>query len=53
VKTALVERDDVLHRAREALVGARTIAVAWEAEVVSARAQLLQDHATLKGLRAW
>jgi chromosome segregation ATPase len=53
VKTALVERDDVLHRVREDLVGARTIAAAWEAEVISARTQLLQDRATLMGVWDW
>jgi hypothetical protein len=53
VRTALVERDDALHRAREDLVGARTIAAAWEAEVVSARAQLQQDRAALEGAWAW
>jgi hypothetical protein len=52
VRTELVERDDALHRAREDLAGARTIAAAWEAEVVSARAQLQQDRADLKGARA-
>jgi hypothetical protein len=34
-------------------VGARTIAAAWEAEVVSARAQLQQDRAALEGAWAW
>jgi hypothetical protein len=53
VRTALVERDDALHRAREDLAGACTIAAAWEAEVVSARAQLQQDRAALEGARAW
>jgi hypothetical protein len=53
VKTALVERDDALHSPREDLVGARTIAAAWEAEVVSARAQLQQDRVALEGARAW
>jgi hypothetical protein len=53
VKTALVERDDALHRAREDLAGARTIAAAWEAEVVSACAQLQQDRAALEGSQAW
>jgi hypothetical protein len=53
VRTALVERNDALHRAREDLAGARTIAAAWEAEVVSARAQLQQDRAALEGARAW
>jgi hypothetical protein len=40
VRTALVERDDALHRAREDLAGARTVAAAWEVEVASARAEL-------------
>jgi hypothetical protein len=40
VKTALVDRDEVLHKAREDLAGARTVAVVWEAEVAFARAQL-------------
>jgi hypothetical protein len=53
VKTALVEREEVLHKAREDLAGARTIAAAWEAEVASVRAQLQQDRATLEGARAW
>jgi hypothetical protein len=48
VRTALVERDDALHRAREDLAGARSIATAWEAEVVTARAQLQQDRVTLE-----
>jgi hypothetical protein len=40
VRTELVERDDVLRRAREDLEGARSVAAAWEVEVVTARAQL-------------
>jgi hypothetical protein len=40
VRTALVERDDTLRRAREDLAGVRSIAAAWEAEVASACAQL-------------
>jgi hypothetical protein len=40
VRTALVERDDALHRACEDLAGACTVAAEWEAEVVSAHAQL-------------
>jgi hypothetical protein len=47
VRTALVERDDALRRAREDLAGARSIATAWEAEVAIACAQLQQDRATL------
>jgi hypothetical protein len=53
VRTVLVERDDVLHRACEDLAGARTIAAAWEAEVVFACAQLQQDRAALEGARVW
>jgi hypothetical protein len=53
VKTVLVDRGEALHKAREDLAGARTVAAAWEAEVASARAQLQQDHATLEGARAW
>jgi chromosome segregation ATPase len=53
VRTALVERDDALRRAREDLAGARSVAVAWEAEIATARAQLQQDRVTLEGARAW
>jgi hypothetical protein len=49
VRTALVERDDALRRAREDLARACSVATEWEAEVASARAQLQQDHATLEG----
>jgi hypothetical protein len=49
VKAALVDRDEALHKAREDLAGARTVAVEWEAEVASARAQLQQDRAALEG----
>jgi hypothetical protein len=52
VRTTLVERDDALRRAREDLAGARSIAAAWKAEVVSARAQLQQDGVALEGTRA-
>jgi hypothetical protein len=38
VRTALVERDDVLRRAREDLEGAHSFVAAWEAEVVTAHA---------------
>jgi chromosome segregation ATPase len=53
VKTALVDRDEALHKAREDLTGARTLAAEWEAEVASVRAQLQQDCATLEGAHAW
>jgi chromosome segregation ATPase len=39
VKAALVDRDEALHKAREDLAGARTVAAKWEAEVASVRAQ--------------
>jgi hypothetical protein len=53
VKTALVRRDDALRRAREDLAGVRSVVVAREAEVVTARAQLQQDRAALEGVWAW
>jgi hypothetical protein len=53
VKAALVDRDEALHKAQEDLVGARTVAVEWEAEVASVRAQLQQDSAALEGAQAW
>jgi chromosome segregation ATPase len=48
VQTALVERDDTLRRAREDLERARSVASAWEAEVVTARAQLQRGRAALE-----
>jgi hypothetical protein len=53
VRTALVDRDEALRRARQDLAGAHAMAAEWEAEVVSARAQLQRDRATLKEARAW
>jgi chromosome segregation ATPase len=53
VKATLVDQDEALHKAREDLVGARTVATEWEAEVASARAQLQQDRAALEGAQAW
>jgi chromosome segregation ATPase len=53
VKTALVDRDEELHKAREDLAGARTLAAEWEAQVASVRAQLQQDRTALEGARAW
>jgi hypothetical protein len=40
VKATVVDRDEALHKAREDLAGARTVAAEWVAEVASARAQL-------------
>jgi chromosome segregation ATPase len=48
VRMVLVERDDALRRAREDLEGARSIASTWEAEVVTARAQLQRGRAALE-----
>jgi hypothetical protein len=44
----LVERDNALRRAREDLEGARSVAAAWEAEVVTARVQLQQGCVALE-----
>jgi hypothetical protein len=38
VRTALIDRDEALQRAREDLAGARTMAAEWEAEVASVHA---------------
>jgi hypothetical protein len=48
VWAALVERDDALCRAREDLEGACSVAAAWEAEVVTARAQLQRGRVALE-----
>jgi hypothetical protein len=53
VKAALVDWDEALHKAREDLAGAHTVAAQWEAEVASVRAQLQQDSATLEGAQDW
>jgi chromosome segregation ATPase len=53
VKTALVDQDEALQKAREDLAGARALAAEWEIEVAAVRAQLQQDHATLEGACAW
>jgi chromosome segregation ATPase len=53
VRAALLDRDEELQMAREDLAKARALAVEWETEVASVRAQLQQDRATLEGARAW
>jgi chromosome segregation ATPase len=53
VRTALVDRDKALQRAREDLANACTLAVEWKTEVASVRAQLQQDRATLEEVCAW
>jgi chromosome segregation ATPase len=47
VRTALIDRDEVLQQVREDLERARTVATDWEAEVVSIRTQNRQVHAAL------
>jgi predicted nucleic acid-binding Zn-ribbon protein len=53
VKTALVDPDEALQKAREDLAGVRALAAEWETEVAAVRAQLQQDRSTLEGARAW
>jgi chromosome segregation ATPase len=53
VRTALMDRDEALQRAREDLAKARALAAEWETEVASVRAQLHQDRATLEDACAW
>jgi chromosome segregation ATPase len=47
VRTALIDRDEVLQQAREDLERARTVATDWEAEVVSIHTQNRQVRAVL------
>jgi DNA repair exonuclease SbcCD ATPase subunit len=53
VRTALVDRDEALRRAREDLARAHTLAAEWETEVASVRAQLRRDCTTLEEARTW
>jgi chromosome segregation ATPase len=53
VRTALLEQDEALRKVREDLAWARTLAVEWETEVATTRAQLQQDRVTLEGGCAW
>jgi chromosome segregation ATPase len=53
VQTALLEREEALQKAREDTAAMRTVAAEWEIEVVSIRAQLEQDRATLEGAWSW
>jgi chromosome segregation ATPase len=53
VRTALVDQDEGLQRAREDLAKAHALAAEWETEVSSVRSQLQQDRTTLKGVRVW
>jgi hypothetical protein len=49
VRSALLERDEALQKACEALAAAQTAAAEKETALASAQAQLQQDHATLEG----
>jgi chromosome segregation ATPase len=53
VRTALVDRDEALQRAREDLARACTLVAEWETKVASVRAQLQQDRATLEEAHTW
>jgi predicted dithiol-disulfide oxidoreductase (DUF899 family) len=47
VRTALLEREEVLQKAREDVAATRTVVAEWETEVASIRTQLEQGRATL------
>jgi hypothetical protein len=49
VTSALLEWDEALQKAREALVVAQTAATEKETTLASAQAKLQQDRATLEG----
>jgi chromosome segregation ATPase len=53
VRAALLERDEVLQKEREALAAMQTTTTEKETALASARAQLQQDRATLEGARSW
>jgi hypothetical protein len=53
VRIALLERDEALQKARADAVAMRTVAVEWEREVASIRAQLEQGRATLEAAWYW
>jgi hypothetical protein len=53
VRTALLERDEVLRKARKDLAAVRATTAEFEMELAFARAQLQQDRATLEGARSW
>jgi chromosome segregation ATPase len=52
VRTALVDRDEVLQQARGDLERARTVAADWEAEVASVRTQNRQVRVELEEARS-
>jgi DNA repair exonuclease SbcCD ATPase subunit len=52
VRGALLERDELLQKAREDAAAMRTVAAEWETEVASLRTELEQGRATLEGARS-
>jgi chromosome segregation ATPase len=53
VRSALLERDEALQKAREALAAAQIAAAEKEMVLASAQAQLQQDRTTLEGAWYW
>jgi hypothetical protein len=53
VRTALLEQDEALWKAREDMAAVRAVAAEFGTELASARAQLQQDRTTLEGARSW
>jgi hypothetical protein len=53
VSVVLLERDEALQKACEALAAAQTTTAKKETTLASAQAQLQRDHATLEGARSW
>jgi hypothetical protein len=52
VRTALLEQEEALRKAREDMAAARVAAAEFERKLASALAQLQLDHATLEGARS-
>jgi hypothetical protein len=52
VRSALIDRDEVLQQAREDLERARSVAADWEREVLSVRAERRRDRAKLGEARS-
>jgi hypothetical protein len=53
VRAVLMERDEALQKACEALAAAQTAAAEKETTLALAQAQLQQDYATLEGAQSW
>jgi predicted nucleic acid-binding Zn-ribbon protein len=52
VRTTLIDRDEALQQVREDLERARSVAVDWEREVVSVRAECRRERAELEEVRS-